>query len=93
MIDKNVRNRAIKTTYIEYQGDINFIKDILLASDDLVSNDNITEDMIKKILYELDDDVFFSGLKWGFSDTEVRSELYQWFDSNNSQILNILNGT
>ncbi|MDI9721878.1 hypothetical protein QM294_14020 [Acinetobacter junii] len=61
MIDKNVRNRAIKTTYIEYQGDINFIKDILLASDDLVSNDNITEDMIKKILYELDDDVFLVG--------------------------------
>lgn len=53
MIDKNVRNRAIKTTYLEYQGDINFIKDILLASDNLVSNDNITEDMIKKIFYEL----------------------------------------
>ena len=62
MIDKNVRNRAIKTTYLEYQGDINFIKDILLASDNLVSNDNITEDMIKKIFYELDDGVFFSGL-------------------------------
>ena len=33
MIDKNVRNRAIKTTYLEYQGDLSFIKDILLASD------------------------------------------------------------
>lgn len=49
--------------------------------------------MIKKIFYELDDGVFFSGLKWGFSDTEVRSELYQWFDSNNSLILNILKST
>ena len=93
MIDKNVRNRAIKTTYLEYQGDLSFIKDIILASDDLVNIDDITEDMLKKIFYELDDGVFFSGLKWGFSDTEVRSELYQWFNANSSQILNILNGT
>ncbi|MCT9375133.1 hypothetical protein KTJ07_19395 [Acinetobacter baumannii] len=92
MIDKNIRNRAIKTTCLEFQGDLSFIKDILLASDDLVNIDNITEDILKKIFYELDDGVFFSGLKWGFSDTEVRSELYQWFDGNNSQILNILNG-
>lgn len=84
------RNLEIKKTYIAHGGDVSFIDVIVKASELAPFGEKISEDKLSEILFILDDGIFYQGLRWAFDDTEVRSELYQWLEDNQSKIKEIL---
>lgn len=88
--NEQIRNRAMKQTYIDHDGDLSFIEEMVQAAEIFPFGIEITEDKLQQILFILDDSIFFGGLKWDFTDTETRDDLYQWLDENTDQVKEIL---
>ena len=88
--DEQIRNRAMKQTYIDHDGDLTFIEEMVQAAEISPFGIEIPEDKLQQILFILDDSIFFGGLKWDFTDTEIRTDLYEWFEENQEQVKEIL---
>lgn len=88
--NEKIRNRAMKQTYIDHDGDLTFIEEMVQESELFPFDIEFTEDKLQKILFLLDDSIFFDGLKWDFTDTEIRTDLYDWLEQNQEQVKEIL---
>lgn len=87
---ERIRNRAMKQTYIDHGGDLTFIEEMVQAAEISPFGIEIPEDKLQQILFILDDSIFFDGLKWDFTDTEIRADLYEWLEENQEQVKEIL---
>ncbi|HCA5183304.1 TPA: hypothetical protein MW242_002936 [Acinetobacter baumannii] len=85
-----IRNQAIKQTYVDHAGDLSFIDDMVHYAKLTPYDTNIPKEKLIQLLFLLDDDVFFKGLRWGFEDTEVREDLYEWIEQNLEPVKSIL---
>lgn len=85
-----IRNQAIKQTYVDHAGDLSFIDDMVKYAELTPYDTNLSKEKIVQILFLLDDDIFFKGLRWEFDDTEVREDLYEWIEENQEPVKLIL---
>ncbi len=88
---ERLRSQAMKQAYIEQGGDLTFIEELLQAADLVPFGNTVPDEKLQQILFILDDHLFFQGLAWGFTDTEIQSELGGWVDENQESIKQIYN--
>ena len=75
----------LKDVYWEENGDEDL--DVIWNSMQEYKNLEITEEETKQIFYMLPQNIFGLGIQWGFSDTEVRDQIYVFIEENMENVM------
>lgn len=80
-VKENSMNTAIKMSYLENIADLELESELSVIYDSLHERnlgDLASMEILKKIFMLLPHSTFCDGLKWGFTDTVVRDDIYEF---------------
>lgn len=80
-VKENSMNTALKMSYLENIADLELESELSVIYDSLHERnlgDLASMEILKKIFMLLPHSTFCDGLKWGFTDTVVRDDIYEF---------------
>lgn len=60
------------------------------ALSEYLNIESVTPEQIEKLFLRLPAKIFGAGIQWGFSDTEVRGEIWGFVESNKAELVELL---
>lgn len=79
-----------KTTWIDNLDDYYDLHSFQEATSHYLEIEEVTDEQVYKIFLLIDGYLFGQGICWGFSDTEVRSNIWEWVEENKEEIERVI---